>query len=90
MSDLNATYKRIVKDFKALLVIYGIENDYFGYGSYITKRKDGKYKYDVDTEKYCESLTKLSQNFDELSNEDKIELIDNFAKTYLLGGESND
>lgn len=86
-SDINKLYRRIIKDFKALLIIYGIENDYFGYGSYIIKRKDGKYKYDVDTEKYCESLTKLSQNFDELSNTDKLELIEGFIYTYLLEGE---
>ncbi len=62
--------------FKANLLLFALCRDYFAYGTYIEKRKDGKYNIYCDGEKTTETLHDLANDYDTLSNEEKSEILE--------------
>ena len=66
------------------LMKYGIENDYFAYGSWIEKKKNGTYVVCVDGEKFRYTATQLAEAFDDVMDSDKKEIINAYMEEYLL------
>lgn len=66
--------------FQADLMIYAIENDWFGYASHCDKLKNGKYKVIVDGIVSRCNLTELSQQWQELDTDTQQEIIDNYVE----------
>lgn len=81
-------YLYFLKIIKAAIMLYGLENDYFGYGIYVLKRKDGKYKICGFDEVYTETLQQLAEDFDLINNNTAKEILLDFAEEML--GVKND
>lgn len=61
---------------KARLMLFGLENDYFAYGTIVEKRKDGKYKIIADGETYYNTLHQLADEWDQLDKKEQTDIID--------------
>lgn len=76
-------YAYFLKIIKAAIMLYGLENDYFGYGTYVIKRKDGKYKIKGFDEVYVETLQELATDFDSINKDQMKDIIDDFVEEML-------
>ena len=76
-------YERFLKIIKAAIMLYGLENDYFGYGTNVIKRKDGKYIITGFDDKYIATLQQLSEDFDLVENDQLVDIIYDFAEEML-------
>ena len=56
------------KRLKAELMLFGLENDYFAYGTLVTKLKNGKYRVYADGETYYYTLTQLAEEWDQIDD----------------------
>ena len=72
------------KALKAELMIFGINNDFFGYGSTCTKRSDNKYIVIVDGERGVYTATELAGQFDVIDEDDKKNIIDTYYEKELM------
>lgn len=68
---------------KKELMVYGIQNDYFGYGSSCKKRSDGKYVTIVDGERYEFTGKELADQWDTLEPNDKKDILESFSEREL-------
>lgn len=66
------------------LMVFAINNDFFGYGSKCYKRKDGRYVSIVDCERAVYSGKALADEWDTLDSQERTDIIEEFAKNELL------
>ena len=71
---------------KLELMVFAINNDFFGYGSVCTKQANGRWVSIVDCEKYVDSGKSLAAQWDTLEEEDKKNILEYFAEKELKVG----
>ncbi len=76
-------YAYFLKIIKAAMMLYGLEKDYFGYGTRVLKRKDGKYKICGFDEVYVETLQELATDFDSINKDQMQDIIYDFVEEML-------
>jgi hypothetical protein len=68
------------KDYTKLnLMVFGINHDYFGYGSSCKKMKDGKWRSDVDGETFTYTEQELASEWDKVDGELQRDIIECYA-----------
>lgn len=68
---------------KKELMVYAISHDYFGYGSQCYQRKDGKWICIVDAERGEYTGEQLAEQFDQLDNSEKANIIHDYMEAEL-------
>lgn len=68
------------------LMVFAINNDFFGYGSSCKKRSDGRYVSIIDGDKYVDSGKGLASQWDTLDEIDKTNILEYFAEKELKVG----
>lgn len=68
------------------LMVFAINNDFFGYGSSCKKRTDGHYVSIVDGEKSVDSGKGLASQWDTLDENDKKNILEYFCEKELNVG----
>lgn len=76
-------YSYFLKIIKATLMLYGLENDHFAYGTSVIKRKDGKYVITEFGDTYIETLQQLADDFDLVENDTAKGILLDFAEEML-------
>lgn len=71
---------------KLELMVFAINNDFFGYGSICEKRSDGRWISIVDGEKCVDSGKGLASQWDTLKEDDKKNILEYFAEKELKVG----
>ena len=71
---------------KLELMVFAINNDFFGYGSVCNKQKNGRWVSIIDGEKRVDSAKSLAANWDTLDEEDKKNILEYFAQKELKVG----
>ena len=66
---------------KAGLMLFGLENDYFAYGTIVEKRKDGKYKVIADGEVYYHTLHQLANEWDQIEEDLQKDIVNYWVQT---------
>ena len=73
-----------VKRIKAELMIFALKRDYFAYGTIVEKMANGKYKVIVDGEKAYYTLTQFSYEWDQVPQEIRETILEDYESLYLL------
>jgi len=68
---------------KLELMVFAINNDFFGYGSTCSKKDNGRYISIVDGEKFSYTATNLAKEFDTLDEKQKLEILEDYYKEEL-------
>ena len=68
---------------KAELMLYALENDYFAYGTLVTKLKNGKYKVIAEGETYYHTLHSLVEEFDLVDDDCKRDIVKDYYNEEL-------
>lgn len=71
---------------KLELMVFAINNDFFGYGSVCNKQANGRWISIVDGEKRVDSGKGLASQWDSLEEEDKKNILEYFAEKELKVG----
>lgn len=71
---------------KLELMVFAINNDFFGYGSVCNKQANGRWVSIVDGEKYVDSGKGLASQWDTLDEDDKKNILEYFAEKELKVG----
>lgn len=71
---------------KLELMVFAIDNDFFGYGSICYKRSDGRWVSIVDCEKYVYSGKQLAAEWDALDEDDKKNILEYYSEKELKVG----
>ena len=71
---------------KLELMVFAINNDFFGYGSVCAKQANGRWVSIVDGEKYIDSGKCLASQWDTLEEDDKKNILEYFAEKELKVG----
>ena len=66
--------KMRMKD-KVNFMLFGLEHDFFGYGTIVTKLKSGKYKCIVDGETFRFTAHELAEQYDALDPDTAYEIL---------------
>lgn len=69
---------------KAEMMLFAINNDYFGYGSIIKKQNNGTYKASVEGETYTLSLKQLAKDWDNLEQLERQSIAEDYINSELL------